>query len=100
MSFGKREATGYGGVERRRHIARAPVDIPAHILTNAARILDCRIVSMSTTGARLSLPSILSIPESFELRAFGQTHRVKVSRHGARYIAVRFVAPLLVMPYA
>ena len=99
MSFGKREATGYGGVERRRHIARAPVDIPAHILTNAARPIDCRIVSMSTTGARLSLPSILGIPESFELRAFGQTHRVKVSRRGARYIAVRFLAPLQIMPH-
>ena len=95
MSFGKREATGYGGVERRRHIARVPVDI----LTNAARPIDCRIVSMSTTGARLSLPSILGIPESFELRAFGQTHRVKVSRRGARYIAVRFLAPLQIMPH-
>ena len=54
----------------------------------------------SSTGARLSLPSILGIPELFELRAFGQTHRVKVSRRGARYIAVRFVAPLPIMPHA
>lgn len=98
MSFGKRVPSGYGGVERRAR--RSSVDIPAQILTNDLHPIDCRITSISTLGALLSLTSILGIPEAFELRAFGQTNRVRVSRRGSRYIAVRFVPPLQSVPDA
>ena len=71
-------------------MTREPVDLPAEILIPGARPLECRIVDLSDTGARLSLDSILGVPEEFELRANGETGRVKVVRRGVRFLAVTF----------
>ena len=42
MSFGKREEIGIRRRRRRRHIARAAVDIPAQILAGATLLIECR----------------------------------------------------------
>ena len=41
-------------------------------------------------GARLSLESIMGVPDEFELRADGETGRVKVVRRETRALAVAF----------
>ena len=89
--FGKRHPPGYRGIERRGALSREPVDIPAEILIPGAPPIECRIVDLSDTGARLSLESILGVPEEFELRADGETGRVKVVRRESRVLAVAFI---------
>ena len=64
--------------------------MPAEILVPGARPLECRIIGLSDTGARLSLESILGVPEEFELRMSGETCRVKVVRRGVRFLGVIF----------
>lgn len=100
MAFGKRSAAGFNGVERRLGSARMSVDIPAVMLTKVLRPIECRIVSISSTGARIMFRSILGIPDKFELNAFGQTHEVRVVRRGDRSVAVTFFQPLQTMPSA
>jgi hypothetical protein len=89
--FGKRYPPGYRGIERRGALTREPVDIPAEILMPGAEPIECRIVDLSDTGARLCLESILGVPEEFELRADGETGRVKVVRRETRTLAVTFI---------
>ncbi len=100
MTFGRRKVAGLSGVERRLSSTRMPVDIPALILTTVLQPIECRIVSISSTGARIMLRSILGIPDKFELKAFGQTHEVRVVRRGDRSVAVKFFQPLQAMPRA
>jgi hypothetical protein len=90
MTFGKRHPPGYRGINRRSDLTREPVDMAAEILIPGATPLGCRIVDLSDTGARLSLDSILGVPDEFELRANGETGRVKVVRRGVRFLAVSF----------
>ena len=90
MTFGKRQPPGYRGINRRSAATREPVDMPAEILIPGARPLECRIIDLSDTGARLSLESILGVPEEFELRVSGETCRVKVVRRGVRFLGVIF----------
>ena len=52
---------GTRGIERRGALTREPVDIPAEILMPGAEPIECRIVDLSDTGARLSLESILGV---------------------------------------
>ena len=89
--FGKRQPPGYRGMERRGALSREPVDIPAEILVPGSAPIECRIVDLSDTGARLSLDSILGVPEEFELRADGETGRVRVVRRETRALAVAFI---------
>jgi hypothetical protein len=90
MSFGKRQRKGYGGIERRGG-DRAPTDMPAEIILPDGTIVPCRVVDLSKTGARLSVSSILGIPEILELRNRGMTHRVQVVRRSPRSLSVKFV---------
>jgi hypothetical protein len=86
VPFGKREAKH---VDRRRE-EREPTDVDATIILPGT-IMMCRVVDSSKTGARLSLTSILGIPEEFDLRVRGQTYRAKVVRKTPRGLGVKFV---------
>ena len=85
MTFGKRQPPGYRGINQRSAASREPVDMPAEILVPGAAPLECRIVDLSATGL-----STLGVPEEFELRASGETCRVKVVRRGVRFLGVIF----------
>jgi hypothetical protein len=89
MSFGKRQPTGYRGVERRRAV-RQKADISAHIILPASQFLKCRITDHSSIGARLAVPSAFGLPDTFELRGLVNSH-VRVVRRGIGYAAVVFV---------
>lgn len=91
MLFGKREPTGYGGVERRRAV-RVRTDLSAQILLPDHGSLKCCVTDCSPIGARLALPSAFGLPDVFRLRAGGTTKRVRVIRRGAGHIGVTFTS--------
>ena len=89
MSFGKRQPTGFRGVERRREV-REKTDISAHIVLPASQLVKCRVTDFSSMGARLSVASVFGLPNTFELRAGGRIHQVRVVRRAIGYIAAKF----------
>ena len=90
MSFGKRQPTGFRGMERRREV-REPTDVAAEILLSTGQTAKCRVTDFSKTGARLSVASAFGLPDTFELRAPGRTYQVTVIRRASGHVAVKFV---------
>ena len=90
MSFGKRQPTGYRGVERRCAV-REKADISAHIILPASQFVKCRVTNFSTYGALLAVPSAFGLPDTFELRGLGRNSHVRVVRRGVGHAAVVFV---------
>jgi hypothetical protein len=41
-------------------------------------VIDCTVINMSDRGANLRLPSIVGIPDTFELHVGGEVHAVWV----------------------
>jgi hypothetical protein len=90
MSFGKRKAPGYGGVERRGG-GRTPIDVEGEILIPGAPSIPCRIVDLSKTGARLAVASVFGIPQAFYLKARGGRYHCELIRKGKLTVAVKFM---------
>jgi hypothetical protein len=90
MPFGKRQPTGYRGVERRRAV-REKADISAHIVLPASHMVKCRVTNFSTCGALLAVPSAFGLPDAFELRGLGRNCHVRIVRRGVGHAAVVFV---------
>ena len=101
MTFGKRKVAGFSGIERRLSSTRMPVDIPALILTTVLRPIELPDRQHLSDGCphHASL-NLRKIPDKFELKAFGQTHEVRVVRRGDRSVAVKFFQPLQATPRA
>ena len=57
-------------LERRRH-ARVPTAIPARILFNWSRVLDCTVSDLSVGGACLELSNV-HVPDMFDLTMDGE----------------------------
>jgi PilZ domain len=96
MAFGKREPTGYRGVERRggidrREAARQRSPVRARIILSSGQIVRCSIKDISKNGAMICVQSILGLPELFELERDGTTCQVKVMRREATRLAVKFL---------
>jgi hypothetical protein len=89
MSFGKRQPTGYGGVERRR-AARHATGVLVQIVLSSGQLLSCHATGLSKFGARLNVPTAYALPDRFELRAWEQTYHASVIRRGFGHAAVRF----------
>jgi hypothetical protein len=90
MPFGKRQPTGYRGVERRRAV-REKADISAHIVLPASHMVKCRVTNFSACGALLAVPSAFGLPDTFELRGLGRDCHVCVVRRGIGHAAVVLV---------
>ena len=90
MSFGKRQPTGFCGVERRREI-REKVDFSAHVVLPAGQLVKCRVTDYSNAGARLAVPSAFRFPNAFELRGIGRACHVRLVHRGIGYAGVEFV---------
>ena len=59
----------------RRHLARSRTFKGGRIVFNDNRsVIDCTVVNMSEKGASLRLPSILGVPDTFELHVGDQVH--------------------------
>ena len=90
MVFGKRQPTGYRGVERRR-LAREKVDLSTHVVLPAGQFVKCRVTDLSSAGARIAIPSTVALPEVFELRGIGRDCHVQVVHRGIGYTGVQFI---------
>jgi hypothetical protein len=75
-----------------RRAARKPGNIGAFIILANGHRLRCIVKDFSITGALLIVPSVLGLPNDFELQAVGGPCRcVNVVRRSAGKVAVRFV---------
>ena len=88
-TFGKRKATGFGGVERRR-TKRTALATPGAILFGVNESLPCVVENASEKGARLLVQSVLGIPDAFRLRVGGVTRSAKLLRTTPGRLYVRF----------
>lgn len=62
------------------------------VFGNGSRVIDCTIRNRSSQGARLSVPSIIGVPDQFELHdnASGEKRSVTVVWRQERVIGVKF----------
>ena len=90
MSFGKRQPTGYHGVERRRQI-RQKVDLFAHVVLLTGQLVKCRVTDLSSAGARLAVPSVFGLPDAFQLRGLHGVSHIGLIHRGIGYAGVEFI---------
>lgn len=93
MAFGKKPGSQpESGRERRRHprtLIRGPAEL---IIPTDLTVIPCRIIDVSLSGAQLSVPTVLGIPERLTLRLpTGQQIDVDVVRKSAGRLGVRYV---------
>jgi hypothetical protein len=89
MPFGKRQPTGFCGVDRRR-VDRVPTDLAAQILLPDYQPLRCSVTDYSPFGARVELPSAFGLPDIFLVRVAGFNRRARIVRRGVRHVGVTF----------
>jgi uncharacterized OB-fold protein len=66
-------------LEERRHSPRGRTFKGGRIVFDDKRsVIDCTVVNMSDKGAKLRLPSILGVPDTFELHVGDEVHAVWV----------------------
>ena len=88
MSFGKKEPRPF----EKRQSDRRPANLGASIVLDSGERVRCLVKNFSKTGALLVVPSILGIPQWFELQAGnGPKRRVEVVRRHTSRLGVRFV---------
>ena len=81
--------------EDRRGAPRIAVSLDARLIYNAGRAsLDCRIVDLSTTGAKLDVDERLLVPPYFDLAidSQGVVHSGRMAWRAGRGVGVAFVA--------
>ncbi len=89
-TFGKRTASGHGGIERRKE-PRYRVSARATIHYGLNESVECSLEDISASGASLIVTSLLGIPQRFALRIQGQPLRqAAVVRMSPRRIMIRF----------
>lgn len=95
MAFGKREATGYRGIERRggerRSMLRQRSTARARIILSSGQIVRCSVKDISKNGAMICVQSILGLPGLFDLELDGTVCQVKVMRREPTRLAVKFL---------
>lgn len=90
MSFGRRQPTGFLGVERRRSV-RKKINASALVLLPTLERLTGRVVDVSRHGARLDVMCSRVLPPTFALRVHGRTYPARVVRHGSGHVGVQFI---------
>jgi hypothetical protein len=90
MPFGKRQSTGYCGVERRREV-REQTDVSARIVLSNGQMTKCSVTDFSRAGAGLSVASAFGFPDTFELHAAGRKYQATVIHRGVARVGLRFV---------
>ena len=91
MPFGRRQPAGFCGVDRRRCV-RQQANAVAIILLPMLGTIPGRVVDFSNSGAWLKIASPFGLPDTFELRFFGQTHRSRIVRRGSGHIGLQFIS--------
>jgi hypothetical protein len=95
MALGKREATGYGGIERRqgerRGMLRQRSTARARIILPSGQIVRCSVKDISKNGAMICVQSILGLPGLLDLELDGTVSQVRVMRREPTRLAVKFL---------
>ena len=88
MSFGKKQAVS----REHRQAVRQPGNFSATIILEDNSRIRCLIKDFSRLGALLAVPTILGIPDQFDLLTIaGSRRRVLVVRRSPSRLGVRFV---------
>ena len=88
MSFGKKRTVGPEG----RSALRQPGNFSATIILDDKSRIRCLVKDFSKLGALLAVPSILGVPDQFDLlAASGIRRRVLVVRRSPSRLGVRFL---------
>jgi hypothetical protein len=88
MSFGKRKPAGFLGAERRsRERRHGPV--PAHIVLSSGDLISCCLTNFSERGARVSVTSVMLVPDNFQLLIDGNAYAAEVVRRAVGSVGVR-----------
>lgn len=75
-----------------RKAVRQTGNFSASIVLDGRQCVRCLVKDFSSTGALLMVPSILGLPEQFDLQAAsGQRRRVEVKWRGAARLGVKFL---------
>ena len=90
MSFGRRQPSGFCGVERRSY-ARLAADATALVVLPTLERMSVRVVDLSNRGARLEVPSAFAMPTTLAFRTRGRPYRAKVIWSGRGHIGVQFI---------
>ena len=61
-------------VERRHSPRRRTFKGGRIVFDDKRSVIDCTVVNLSDRGANLRLPSVLGVPDMFELHVGGQVH--------------------------
>ncbi|MDH3703882.1 MAG: PilZ domain-containing protein [Alphaproteobacteria bacterium] len=79
--------------KERRVATRKRTLIKAQLVFNDRNCqMDCTVLDISETGAKIRPSDLSSLPARFELRIhFGRTHTCEVVRRSANYLGVRFL---------
>jgi hypothetical protein len=95
MNFGKKAAPNNAeySLNERRGAVRVPGDgAYAVVFLPTGYQFPATVVDYSTTGALLTVDSVLGIPAAFDVQfRHGPKRRVRLVRRGPRKIAVKFV---------
>ncbi|HEY8578727.1 MAG TPA: PilZ domain-containing protein [Beijerinckiaceae bacterium] len=79
--------------EERRGSKRYAVSLDARIVYNGGRaVLNCRVVDVSATGAKLELDERVSVPERFTLviDTLGESHSARLAWRAGSGVGVAF----------
>jgi hypothetical protein len=90
MEFGKREPTGFRGVERRNSI-RWEANTAAVIVLPDGQNMCCMIRDLSTTGARLELTSTFGLSDPLVIRFSNHRQWVSKAWVSSHSMGVQFV---------
>jgi hypothetical protein len=78
--------------ERRGSLRKRVLRRGRIVLRNGHSVIDCILVDLSDSGARLKTSGLIPLPERFTLRIdMGPTHVVEVRHRDLEHTGVRFV---------
>jgi hypothetical protein len=75
-----------------RRAARHKVLKPGTIVINRRSTISCTVRNLSARGAKLEVPSVVGIPDMFELKVDGKTQTCRVAWRRLKELGVAFVA--------
>ena len=80
------------GSERRSAKRRRTLKEGTIVFDGGQRTLPCRILDISDTGARLSVPNVIFMPEEFQLKVrYGGVRDCEVAWQRGQTVGVRFL---------
>jgi hypothetical protein len=86
-----KEPIAAGSADTRR-AARHKVLKPGVIVIHRRSTITCTVRNLSARGAKLEVPSVVGIPDMFELKVDGKTYTCRVVWRRLKELGVAFVA--------